>query len=408
MKFSAIIVLLLLSTSIVFGQADFRSGYIINKQNDTIPGFINYSGNKLEECIFKSGSVSESTTYSPESIEAFGFENDKYFESKMVKSIDSTQRVFIEVLVKGEVSLYHYKYRFFVEKDRGVFYELKSEKQIVNIEGNRSYQEVGRYIGILKYLLQECDLLSQKIERIKINQENLTKLIETYNSCISADYVSYKDSKPWTKVSYGIAGGYDFYKLNLKVFFIRPAEEMSANNLQGDNFAIGGFVNIAFPRLTEKFFFRPELWYIAPEYYMYFEEMRASFIQRNDVSVSFSAIKIPATLLYTFTSGKFKPYINAGVSNYLIFNGKSKRIVETENTSNNVLITREDTPMKLSKYQFGMYGSVGLYYDLSKLHALFLETRLEKENGLANHQYYDSDVLSLKATTLSVIFGINF
>lgn len=409
MKLSAFAFVMLFNVTVVFGQSDFRPGYLINHQHDTISGFINYKERNFEVCIFKLGQVNASTTYLPESIQAYWFENDKYFESRIINVEDSVRRVFLEVLVRGKVSLYYYKNRFFVEKDGVEFHELESEKKEVYIDGKVSYQQSTKYMGLLTYLLRECDHLSSKIAGGKIGQKSLTKLIEAYNSCVSTEYVSYKDSKPWTKISFGVAASYDLSWLDFNITYTNYTNYLTIHDFQSENFSIGGFLDIASPRINERISFHPELWYVAPRYFVYFEEEEYLYIERNEVFVNFSAVKIPMALRYTFPFRKFTPFLNAGMTNYLIFNGESKRILETENKNTHTITTQEDVPIDVGRYQAGIYGGMGIHYALGQKSTLFLETRYERGNKLV-HDKFDPNinVLKSKMATLSILLGINF
>src|SRR5688572_22358710 len=92
-----------------FAQTDFRKGFVITLQRDTISGLVNYreGANAHEICEFKKLENLNATSYRPDEIFGYGFLDDKFFESRKVQEENKSPRVaFVEVLVKGMVSLY--------------------------------------------------------------------------------------------------------------------------------------------------------------------------------------------------------------------------------------------------------------------------------------------------------------
>ena len=73
----ALLACLVFSTAI---QAqDFREGYVITNNGDSITGLVSYSaGNKnLARCTFKATRKSDVVYYSPAEVESYGFVGDK-------------------------------------------------------------------------------------------------------------------------------------------------------------------------------------------------------------------------------------------------------------------------------------------------------------------------------------------
>ncbi len=95
-KLTLILLLIIISSS--FGQNDFRSGFIITLENDSIQGQVDYRSNSqnYKSCIFK-GEQGE-LEYFPNQIVGFGYTNDKFFSSQIIEGS------FVEVLVDGDIS----------------------------------------------------------------------------------------------------------------------------------------------------------------------------------------------------------------------------------------------------------------------------------------------------------------
>ena len=91
--FILITLFLFLSLMETFAQSDFRDGLIITLDQDTIHGLVDYQSNvkNYKHCRFKRDGVIKE--YSPNQITGFGYLNDKFFTSKILKGL------FVEVLV---------------------------------------------------------------------------------------------------------------------------------------------------------------------------------------------------------------------------------------------------------------------------------------------------------------------
>ncbi len=399
---------LIFQFSLLWAKTDFRSGYLINNQNDTIPGLIKYKEGNFDVCIFKPTSTSEEHAYYPEDIQAFAYTNDKYFESRNIDTNGKTQRVFIEVLVRGNVSLYRYKSRVFVEKVNDKFYELEVEEKTIIVEGQNVKSKSTKHLGILRYLLSDCGQLSSKINSVKLFQKPLTKLIEEYNICVSADYISYKDQKPWSKVTFGVISGYNFSSLNFTAYNSNFPSAIFDSDLKSNSPSAGVFFDISSPRINERISFHPEIWYIAPRYYAYVVEEGSSITKRNDIYFNFSAIKLPAALRFTFPSKKVIPFFYFGLANYVIFKKESKTILEEEYITTNIITTREYPPLDIGRHQLALYGGAGMYFKIGEQKTLFIDARYESGDGIIYEKYNPNNTLSSKTTTLSVLLGLNF
>ena len=82
----AIGILVFLSIIRLNAQSDFRNGYIIDNNNDTIHGLIDYKGNhaNAKKCIFKKDNNSQNQIFTPEEIKGYRFTDSKYYVSKSV------------------------------------------------------------------------------------------------------------------------------------------------------------------------------------------------------------------------------------------------------------------------------------------------------------------------------------
>jgi hypothetical protein len=105
--------------TVCYGQADFRSGYVITHAHDTIKGLLDYrlGSSAYRLCTFKRSKNESEIAYNGGDLTGYGFVNDKYFEARKVEDNGETKTAFVEVIVRGLVSLYRFEQTFFAEKD---------------------------------------------------------------------------------------------------------------------------------------------------------------------------------------------------------------------------------------------------------------------------------------------------
>jgi hypothetical protein len=75
-------------------QGDFRKGYIITQERDSITGFVDYRFDKFasQQCVFKRTKKSSKEKYSPNQLYAYGFIGDKRFVSQKIELKTTYQR----------------------------------------------------------------------------------------------------------------------------------------------------------------------------------------------------------------------------------------------------------------------------------------------------------------------------
>jgi len=163
------------------GQA-YRKGFILTAQQDTVRGLIRYNETvgSAVPCYFKSGPKATVLTYSPEDIHGFRYDNDKYFISR---SVGKSSDVFLEVLVKGYVSLYKFHDIYFIEKADSAFFELSDQSEELTVEGVQVRARTKNFTRMLMLLMSDCLQTSRMIQETPLKENPLIKLISVYNTC---------------------------------------------------------------------------------------------------------------------------------------------------------------------------------------------------------------------------------
>jgi len=189
------LLLLTIKINSVSGQTNFREGFIINNQHDTIKGLIDYRGDikNSTTCIFKKDENSTPIKYLPGEIKGYRFMDGKFYISRLVKVGDEEKNLFLEYLVNGIVDLYYYRDfendYYFVEKECEDMIELTNEKkELIRDARNEYYSKSivysNLYIGILKALFADCEEVAKKADNTKFEHNSLIKITKSYH-----DYV---------------------------------------------------------------------------------------------------------------------------------------------------------------------------------------------------------------------------
>ncbi len=200
----AVISLLLFISANVFAQSDFRQGYIINLEGDTVSGMIDFRGDvrNSQQCSFQSKDE-EVVTYHPSEIHSYRFTDGKYYISKKVKESPDTYRdVFVEYLVNGEKDLYYYRSaeqnNYLINYNDTVVVTLPYREITTSKDGKYYGAKSTQHIGFLKSYFNDAPELNRQIEAIqKPNARNLTKLAEAYHDlkCDESQCIIYSKTK---------------------------------------------------------------------------------------------------------------------------------------------------------------------------------------------------------------------
>jgi len=232
----SLILLILLSLGSLesFSQNDFRKGFIVTLNLDTIHGFVDYTNPDLRSrtCIFRIDENSQIERYNADELNSY-FVSNKIFESKDVNIADSLMPMFVEYLVNGIVDLYFLQFRgrqyFFIEKD-GKMYKLSGEDQEIAPDGSIRYRKSNQYIGILSWIMADAKDFRETIYTTEFNHRSLVDLTKKYHDivCDVDDpeciiYYSKRRSLLDTRwqINIGLSMGYSYSQLSLKSRFVR-------------------------------------------------------------------------------------------------------------------------------------------------------------------------------------------
>ncbi len=144
------------------------------------------------------------TSYDPNQIDGFRFENGRYFLSKKVRGTE--ERYFFQVPFEGEKSLGVLR--------SGYYLILGDEAIILSVESRENTNMVSReqkrktYLGILHYAMDDCNPeITEMINDVNLSYPSLEKLFIAYHSCKNLPYQVHAETIPFFKLGVSASVG---------------------------------------------------------------------------------------------------------------------------------------------------------------------------------------------------------
>lgn len=341
----------------VFAQQDFRDGFIVKTQRDTIFLRIDYrsKARNYELCRTKDGSGIKE--YGPEELLGYGFVNDKYFESGIVEGS------FAEVLVLGELSLYQHDGSYYAKKDEKL-YHLEERKIKTENGATVGIRADTKWKGLLGFLMSDCITGQELLKELRFEERRITNLTIQYNTCRHSPFTVYKASMPWTKAEAGIVLGMTRSTLVLDNDHNLPYLNNQYHSL---NPSIGLILAISSPRVSEKIAFQPEVHMSQVNYSSTRVVRGQAYTMYDDTYINVTTISTPLLIRYSFPERKYSLQLNVGI--VLDSHIKSDTRVIRETVANAVVTTAEGNAFGIKKSQLGYNAGFSVMRSFSEFRA---------------------------------------
>jgi hypothetical protein len=383
------LLILIFSGISVAAQTDFRNGFYITLENDTVYGLVDYRGEvrNSQTCVFKKNEAAEPVKFDPAEIQAYRFTDGKFYISKQINTGTEEKTVFLEFLVNGITNLYFYRdinyYTYFIEDKNGKLLVLSNEKITSNVDGKGEVQRnSNKYIGVLKATFADCKEIQPQINNVSLGHKSLINITKNYHNyvCDTEECIVYEKKVSPAKVRFapvlktGVAnfhfdkGIFSNYAFDPEVYFG------------------GGFLmNTVFPGINEKLSFEAELDFNMYNFHGSYQEMNGAIIETYNVYLDLLSLQPTISVKYTFPTGKFRPTVAVG--GYAdIFVGNNQ-IVETEKQHPDTVYTYESYETPLTPLVFGGFAQLGCNYELAE-HTFFTNVRFcystNQDQGIKN------------------------
>lgn len=361
-------------------QSDYRQGYIVTLNLDTIRGLVDYSifSNDFEKCKFKvNDQVSE---YKAGEIMGFGFDKDKYMVSGLKEGL------FVEQLLQGSNhNLYKDENSFFVtvKVEDKIYHLTKKDSVYFDANGKKFLRNDRKWQGILKVIVNDCQSLEIS-DNLRFQEGSLVSLFEKYEECKGGTSLNFKKSKPLFSSSFGIIGGPSLANITIDDDKYRYENVTFGSKV----FQVGAYFAVSSPRFSENISLQPEVHFIKTTAKDQRSFERSSFTSIYDTEIDISTLAIPILLKYRVVSSNYKLFLLAGLS--VEFNkgnklfSKQTQVIESQNISTEEIYTEFVNYMP--KQSLGPVAGFNLEKNVGK-HNLGLSLRAQKLFPLGTRTY---------------------
>jgi len=413
MKKNILIGLMLLSGVVAVAQSNYKEGYVITLQGDTLWGWADYRTDKMNAkiCNFKKSETDkEPTSYEPGQIAGYRFSKEgKYYITRNIEINNVQQTVFVEFLVQGLLNLYYYtdelNYYIFEDRETGkMTYTTQKPDEIIYKEGTAYNQKDVRYRNILTYTFKNYEPIKKEVQKLDFTYQSMVNLAKNYHNlvcttgekCIEFEG---KEDKHYVNFDFFASAGLEYQLFVVEESFIlesRPAYRTLTIKEKPQHFEPLIRVGVAFsiPRKMKSMSAQLSLYATKIEHSFQKDNLdhtistvdNMGVITRtylNDWDYNYQAYKVGNNLSikYTYHKGWIRPSLEVGtdlvsfVFNEECFSNKKYVNTDTGNSyyrqPNNKITTYEGV---FEYFNFGL----GLNFPIVKDHLLFLNANYKK------------------------------
>lgn len=421
----------------VMGQDNFKKGYVITLDNDTLFGKINDAGGYKNSrlCTFKAKG-SKVKEFLPGQIKGYRMYKDKYYVSKQAENKDGSKYIFMEVLIEGPVSLYHDRKSteraFYIQKknddliplqNKEVQLRYKPEENIAVLYSPTYILHNRIYRDTLRHVFRDSEVITSWVDNVNYDAKSLKNITKDYiaERKFGENSITYERDLNLYRPRVGIYGGIqltDIEFLPSELGKYSKAEPHSIIAKRFNTYPVGLFVNFPFPMLNDKLSFQLELMANWMEYDEVFDVSQS--LNEDTVAIAANSFGIPLMIKYELFRGFVTPSLGIGKSFNFVYDseitGFSKGIAINDNSGVNV---KSNELMIHPIQKGGWFGEAGISFKLSPGISLFANARytyfknLIIEKGFKNASYntlYDKMqyVKEFETTYTTLLVGLKF
>ncbi len=334
----------------VFAQLNFIPGYIITAENDTIYGEVSKTFlNNYSECKFKKeGQVQK---YVASEIKGYGYTNGECFASQIVDG------VFLELLVKGTMSLYSKENVFYVQKEGEEVYTLSETENKVSTEKGELVVKSSRWRGVLALLVEKYPQLKKKVFKIHFSERPLTTLVAKYNKLEGDIFEEPKSTKKWIDLQYTVQLGKRFSEIQIKKQGGGKFDGINPDKFSTTGFQGGLLLDISSPRTGD---------YLALETGVLFSKQSFSKeVYRKPIRTEIEAeidqaiVSVPILGKLNLKTQKNNVFFKGGVLLNLFMDHTTRVSKETEQVDESIYFYPEDKLYDARKQVFSLTAGLG-------------------------------------------------
>jgi len=285
----------------LFAQGDFKPGYIINLEQDTIYGQIksNSESRNARTCVFRTSEDGEESRFQPGEISAYRITGGKYYVSATVEEDGVDSQVFLEYLVNGMADLYYLR-----GDNSETYYIRKEGEEALAISD----------IRLLKAAFSDCFEIQSSLDQASLNHKSLVDMTLKYHDYVSDGEVSINYSKQASRLRMQV-GPVVGYSMNM--FSFQGNELLESFEYGSSQAPVFGFVfELEWDRLGQNLSFQLGAEYSQHGLQAYTEAPGTEYYidyYSYDVQMESSLLTIMLGTKYTFPGSRIRPFIGGGL-----------------------------------------------------------------------------------------------
>ncbi len=371
-----------------FAQTEFRDGFIVDKNQQFVYGYIAFLPTPHSGCLFKATRDAAPTSYTTQEIEAYGVINGNHFRKRpvLMQGEDLETQVFMEAITDGTVSLYTVFERLFIERGSS-FYELKNEKE--NLESYRS---------TVMSLMGDCEDVARRARKVAIAKSQLKELVDSYNSCASSGKTTFIRRKSFHGL--GVFVGLDRTK------FTMTATQPSFFNNQAfldRTLATGGIQYTVRPKWSRYVGITTGISYNDQKFFLTGTDFVGGYTRVQTFRFNSTTLRLPVMLeLGNFVLSKAQPYVKAGISLPILLKANGTLMQERE-TESGIYIDHYNAGDNF-KEPILMQAAAGIFIPVGG--ALSAYSEIAYSTGKTKFDFNAPSATSVSATFRSVYFNL--
>ncbi|MDX9847836.1 MAG: hypothetical protein RBT74_12710 [Tenuifilaceae bacterium] len=233
----------------LFAQTNFREGYILKTETDTIYGKINnrsYHENALFcEFMDSDGNVQR---FTPNDIYGYKFKPGKYYVARQITVNDQEKLVFVEYLVNGKLDIFFFQDHmlnnyYFAAKDSLSLKEIKYSQQVVERDGKHYLKQSRDYLVLMGHLTSDAPNVHDKLNKLgKPTHNDLISFARSYHHevCSDEECIVYEKRLPLKFIAKASGGGLLLFGVSeKKVLSLYRAELMLQQPVKSESIYVG-------------------------------------------------------------------------------------------------------------------------------------------------------------------------
>lgn len=186
------------------------SDYIIRHDGNKVYGAVarNFDFNQTDKISFTDQDQKQ-LSFGPQDISGFGLSNGRLFISRTLP--DGGELVFLQLILRGKISLYSYNSRYFVDNGKD-YAELLSKYSNRKVEGRLVTTFKRPYIGILSYMMSGpcAPELQHKLARVSSGESGFVNILMLYHNCEGIPFELLIEEIPIFRMSFQGAVGVSY------------------------------------------------------------------------------------------------------------------------------------------------------------------------------------------------------